>query len=447
MSRNLPNILLVNPWIYDFAAYDFWAKPMGLLTLAGILRYHDFNVFYVDCLDRFHPRSSPADPRQRYGRGPYKKQRITKPKILGDVPRYYSRYGILPEWFRESLSALPVPDLVLVTSVMTYWYPGAIEAIRLIKDTFHDSPVVLGGIYATLCTRHAMDHSGADQVVSGSAEVKVFEVIENLLSFEISLKFDKDQLDTYPYPAFDLQKTIAYVPLMTSRGCPFRCPYCASQVLSPVRMQRSPESVLEEISFWNTDYGVEDFVFYDDALLIDSDVHAIPIFEKIINSRLDVRFHTPNAIHVRGINDETSRLMFQAGFKTIRLGLETAGFDHRERIDVKVTAEEFQTAVVALREAGFKKSQVGAYLLAGLPGQSFDSLKDSIQTVKACGITPVLAYYSPIPHTQLWNDAVAASRYDLPSDPLYSNNAVFPCQKEDFSWDTIAYLKQMISPS
>jgi len=445
VSRNLPNILLVNPWIHDFAAYDFWAKPMGLLTLAGILRRHEFNVHYIDCLDRFHPRLPQKDPHKRYGRGPYMKQRIAKPNILKDVPRYFSRYGILPEWFKEDLSALPVPDLVLVTSIMTYWYPGALDAIRIIKEIFPASPVVLGGIYATLCTQHALDHSGADQVISGAAEEEIFKVIENCLSLSITARFDKDRLDTYPYPAFDLQRKMAYVPILTSRGCPFRCPYCASQILAPKRMTRTAESVVEEIRFWKKDFGVEDFVFYDDALLIDAERHAVPIFEKIINENINVRFHTPNAIHIREINKATSRLMYKAGFETLRLGLETVEFHHREKIDEKVTAGEFQTAANALKSAGFRKTQVGAYLLAGLPGQSLRSLEDSIQTVKDCGITPILAYYSPIPYTELWKDAVASSRYDLPSDPLFSNNAVFPCQKEDFSWDTVAYLKRLIS--
>ena len=39
-----PHILLVNPWIHDFAAYDFWAKPLGLLVLAALLRQHGFQV-------------------------------------------------------------------------------------------------------------------------------------------------------------------------------------------------------------------------------------------------------------------------------------------------------------------------------------------------------------------------------------------------------------------
>jgi hypothetical protein len=86
-----PHILLINPWIHDFAAYDFWAKPMGLLTVASLLRHHGIHVSYIDCLDRFHPHAPKTDPGVRYGRGPYLKTRIPKPTGLHDVPRYFSR--------------------------------------------------------------------------------------------------------------------------------------------------------------------------------------------------------------------------------------------------------------------------------------------------------------------------------------------------------------------
>ena len=50
-----PNILCINPWIYDFAAYDFWSKPLGLLYIAAYLRQFGLNVEVLDCLDKWHP--------------------------------------------------------------------------------------------------------------------------------------------------------------------------------------------------------------------------------------------------------------------------------------------------------------------------------------------------------------------------------------------------------
>jgi radical SAM superfamily enzyme YgiQ (UPF0313 family) len=210
-------------------------------------------------------------------------------------------------------------------------------------------------------------------------------------------------------------------------------------------MVRSSASVVGEIEFWHQKWGVVDFAFYDDALLVNSKKLIIPVLREIIQKGFDIRFHTPNALHVREINLEVAELMFQSGFKTIRLGLETAAFAHRGSLDSKVTADEFSKAVDNLKAAGFKIEQVGAYLLWGLPGQSIEEVEESIRIVKNCGITPVIAHYTPIPHTDLWDMAVASSRYDLAADPAFTNNAVMPCQKVGFSWATLSRLKNQIS--
>jgi radical SAM superfamily enzyme YgiQ (UPF0313 family) len=445
MHSDNPHILLINPWIHDFAAYDFWAKPMGLLLIASLLRHHGISVSYIDCLDRFHPNAPRSNPGARHGRGPYLKTRLPKPTGLEDVPRYFSRYGIKPQWFKADLGDQRPPDLVLVTSLMTYWYPGVQETIECIRSIFPKTPVVLGGIYARLCPEHAQRHSGADQVALDPAEKSLFSIVRHFTGCSITPAFNPDNLDSYPYPALDLQSQIGYVPLLTSRGCPFNCAYCASRLLQPERMLRSPAAVVEEIRFWHESYNQSDFILYDDAFLVNAEQHSIPILEEIINSNLKVRFHTPNAVHIRGITAHTALLMKKAGFTTLRLGLETVEFNHRREIDNKVSEEEFEHAVGCLKTAGFKKKQVGAYLLAGLPGQKLASIEHSINTVKQLGITPVLAHYTPIPHTALWPQAVAASRYDLEADPVFTNNAIIPCRKEPFVWNTLTRLKELAS--
>jgi len=443
MPADRPHILLINPWVHDFAAYDFWAKPMGLLSIASLLRCHGIAVSYIDCLDRFHPSAPKSRPEARHGRGPYLKHRLPKPAGLEDVPRHYSRYGIRPQWFDADLRRLQPPDLVLVTSMMTYWYPGIQETIKLIRSVWAHPPIVLGGIYARLCPDHARRHSEADHVAIQPAEKNLFAIVRKFTGFTINPNFDPADLDSYPYPALDLQHQIGYVPLLTSRGCPFNCAYCASQLLEPRRRVRSPAGVVEEIKFWQTDYGQRDFILYDDAFLVNAEQHAIPILENIIKANFRVRFHTPNAIHIRGITAQTALLMRRAGFTTLRLGLETVEFDHRQSFDKKVTEAQFKRAVGHLQTAGFEKKQIGAYLLVGLPGQDWSSIEHSICTVKQLGITPVLAHYTPIPQTALWPRAVAASRYDLESDPVFTNNAIMPCRKEPFVWDTLTRLKEL----
>ncbi len=246
-----------------------------------------------------------------------------------------------------------------------------------------------------------------------------------------------------PFPALDLQSKIVYAPILTSRGCPFSCEYCASSYLEPRLRRRSPENVFKEIEHWYRNYGVKNFAFYDDALLVNAGQYAFPLLEKIIASKMEVWFHTPNALHIREITKQAADLMFKAGFKTIRLGLETTDFSVSRSHDVKVKENEFYNAIEHLKAAGFEKQQIGAYLLCGLPGQNLDKVESSMQFVRQTGIMPVLAYYTPIPHTPMWETAVAQSKFDLLEHPVFTNNTLFPCVDSDLDLKRISQLKNL----
>lgn len=237
--------------------------------------------------------------------------------------------------------------------------------------------------------------------------------------------------DTHPYPAFDLLPELDTVALLTSWGCPYRCPYCASRFLSPRPGRRDPGDVLEEILFWHHRYGIKDFAFYDDALLVEDDSRVSILLEGLVRESLAVRFHTPNAIHVRGITPEIARLLLLAGFRTLRLGFETSDMELQRKMGGKVAEGEFERSVENLLKAGFTHREIGAYVLMGLPGQSPDSVRASVESVGRAGATPYLAEYSPIPHTPLWEKAVACSGYDLASEPLFHNNTLLPCWSEE----------------
>jgi len=440
----MSKILFINPWIHDFAAYDFWAKPIGLLYLAAILKENGYDVSYIDCLDRFHPMATEKSKCKGDKRGAYLKTHIKKPDVFADIPKNFCRYGIKMEWFKSALLSIEKPDLILVTSFMTYWYSGVYETISVIKDVFPDIPIILGGIYATLCPEHAHLHSGADVVVSGNYESLILDLVEKYTGKRINNPKLYVELEDYPYPAFYLQNRVDYIPILTSRGCVYSCAYCASSYLYPKFIKRNPKSVIDEICFWHNNFSVKDFVFYDDALLIDAENHINVILEGIIKEGLRVSFYTPNALHIREVSLMTAVLMYKAGFKSIRLGLETSDFDKREDIDKKVTERDFQRGVEFLKRAGFKREDIGAYLLVGLPYQDLADVEESIIFVKKNGVIPILAYYTPIPHTRLWNDAVRCSNYDIEHELLCSNNAIFPCMQVPFKYGKIAYLKRLI---
>lgn len=432
MTDAQPLLILINPWIYDFAAYDLWSKPLGLLTLATFLRNKGFRIHLIDCLDIHHPGmtgslSLTRPLRRAYGTGKFFREKVPRPEALKDVPRSYSRYGISRQRFIEDLRAAERPAAILVTSLMTYWYPAVQEAISMAREIHPGIPVLLGGIYARLCREHAVRKSGADEVVSEANPHDFSMLLSALSKFGVD---SKPPPHPFRYPSFDLLHGLDYVCLQTSSGCPFRCHYCASSFLNPVFSRRNPLDVKEEILFWQANRGVEDFAFYDDALLVGFESHLGVLLEQVVKMKRPVRFHTPNALHLREITPSVARLLFASGFKTIRLGLETSDMGLHQNLDGKVSPGEFDKAVKHLAAAGFDKKNIGAYILAGLPEQSVESVEESVTDVASVGAAPYLAEYSPIPHTPLWEKAVSCSDYDLVSEPLFQNNTLLPCWNE-----------------
>jgi len=307
---------------------------------------------------------------------------------------------------------------------MTYWYTGVQAAISAAREVHPRVPVLLGGIYARLCSDHALKSCGADQVLQTGA---VPAVIAALKALGAAPAPAADAPAAHPYPAFDLLHGRDYVCLLASHGCPYNCHYCASHLLNPIFERRRPEQVTAEILYWHANHAVTDFAFYDDALLVPPQAGIRSVLEEVIRRAPGLRFHTPNALHLREIDREMAVLMRAAGFQTIRLGLESADFAKGHRLDEKVGAGEFERAVGHLLDAGFRGEQLGAYILAGLPGQQTAAVKAALNLVDQAGILPFLAEYSPIPGTILWPAAVAASRYDLTREPLYHNNTLLPC--------------------
>ena len=429
-----PTLILINPWIYDFAAYDFWSRPLGLLYVGSYLRASGFNVHLIDCMDVHHPgmeaaASLPHPVRKPFGIGKFRREIVKKPLPLKGIRRFYSRYGIPKQHFVNDLAGVKNPSAILVTSLMTYWYPGVKEVISICRQLHPGTPVLLGGIYAKLCENHATA-SGADQVVAGISLHGMATILDVLKGYGVETEGGGSPLKTIPFPSFDLLHGLGSIALLTSTGCPYRCEYCASSLLNPGFSRRDPDEIVEEILYWHKARGVRDFAFYDDALLMNFETHAGVFLEKLAKLNLNLRFHTPNALHVREITSDVAELLRRAGFHIIRLGLETSDMVLHKCLDGKVSEGDFERAVNFLLREGFPARDIGAYILAGLPDQSIESVLESVEFAAEVGANPYVAEYSPIPNTPLWERAIARSDYDLASEPLFHNNTLLPCWEQ-----------------
>ncbi|HBD08704.1 MAG TPA: B12-binding domain-containing radical SAM protein, partial [Syntrophobacteraceae bacterium] len=350
------------------------------------------------------------------------------------------RYGIHPDSLQNQIRSLPKPDLIWLTSVMTHWYPGVQQTIAEIRSLLPEAPIWLGGIYVRLCPLHARQHSGADRIVTAPlAELPT--MVKAATGFQLQNPDQWQRYQAHPIPALDVIPSFQYAPILTSLGCPYRCPYCASRTLAPEREQRSAASIYREIAHWHQNYGIMDFAFYDDALLLNAEATLRPVLERFRHERLGVRFHTPNALHIRALTPEWCALLKEGGFTTLRLGLETTQSDHQREWGSKVETTMFLNAMANLKAAGFDSTQIGVYLLCGLPGQSPAEVEESIGVVREAGAQAHLAEYSPLPGTPMWYQAQATCRYDIAGEPLYHNNSFFACRRPDFTYEDLLRLK------
>jgi len=396
----MKKILFVNPWIYDFAAYDFGMKPVGLLRIAEHMRREGYEVELIDCLE-----GCARSPRG-HGLSKFRKERVEKPRSIADVKRPYFRYGISIEEFKARIDAIDNVQSIYVTSVMTYWYPGVLLAIKMLKERFPKEPLLLGGIYATLCRHHADKYSGADFVWRG-----------NYLKPETFT-------EPYFYPAYDLLRSKAVLPIQFTEGCPYRCSYCASKTLKPRYQLKDPVDLFEEIMHYYRTYKTESFVFYDDALTCDT--NRIKRFLRlIIASGYVFNFQTPNGLHAKFIDDELAHLFFKAGFHDLRVSLETSDEHIQTYTGGKVTTRDFKSAVRNLKEAGFTKQDIGVYILIGAPWLGIDKVLDDIKLINGLGAKAILASYSPIPGTPDFKALTRAAIIKPDMDPLWHNKSIF----------------------
>ncbi|HEO63781.1 MAG TPA: radical SAM protein [Candidatus Omnitrophica bacterium] len=407
--------LLVNPWIYDFAAYDLWSKPIGLLKVAQFLKTLGFDIDLIDCLDRFHPSlagiKKPKNYSTRYYDGHYLAEVVDKPEAFRDIPRYYKRYGMPLDIFHSLLDKVKPPDIIFVSSGLTYWYPGAFHCIDILKKRFK-VPVILGGVYATLCYEHAREFSGADYVHRGK--------IGTDTTFCLSRVDAKNGICPYFF-GYSLYSDLKYVTMRTSKGCPFRCSYCGWYNLDEEYERCDSEDILEQIEYFNKEKNIENFSFYDDALLYESSLHFKKICNGLVERKIKANFHTPNALHCSFLDEETAYLMKRCGFPHPRLGFEGIDKKMLARSGAKTTCENFQKAMDNLLNAGYKAADVQVNILIGLPDQTVDEVNEAISFAAGKGVRICIEEYSPVPGSQDFKK----SGLKKGDDPLFHNNTAY----------------------
>ena len=417
------NFLLVNPWIYDSAAYDYWLKPIGLLYIGSILKKLGHDVELIDTLDRHDEDlvkiKQPRD--KKYGTGKFYNVEVEKPEILKNIPRKFKRYGLPEELFIKKLLKQKERkvDGILVSVTLTYWYYGGLKTIEKIREVFPDTPIFLGGMYSNIYPLHAKKvFSKYDvKVCNGTGLAPIRKVLSTYNEVVPEFNWFEELI-----PAYELYNSnLPYVVITSSIGCPYNCSYCVTPRMWKYQY-KSVDSIEIMISKIIKEKKVKDIVFFDDAFLLHKDLKKLL---KML-AKYDVRYHLPNGIHAHRVTREIAELMAAADFRTIKLGYETSDPELQKKSGGKVTNQDLINAVKYLTEAGIPHEEIGAYIISNLPGQSVKSVVDAIDFCINLKIIPTVNEFTPIPQTPDYNVLIENGIIPDEVDPLLFNNTLIP---------------------
>lgn len=215
-------------------------------------------------------------------------------------------------------------------------------------------------------------------------------------------------LDSLPYPAYDLfplqryhdiiffgQPTIWPLP---SRGCPYQCIFCAQHFASRGRVRyRAPANFVGELEMLRRRHRIRNFVFFDEAFNLNRDF-ARRVCRLIIEKKLGIRWSC--AARSDLIDEETARLMKEAGCIEMRLGLESANDEILEYLGKNVKVAEFRRGIEVLKKVGLTFS---LQCIFGSPGETLETIQRTMDFIRwARPLFVSFNILTPLPGSQLF---------------------------------------------
>jgi anaerobic magnesium-protoporphyrin IX monomethyl ester cyclase len=286
------------------------------------------------------------------------------------------------------------PDLVGITC-MTVEYPRAVEIARRIKDERPETPIMVGGAHVNAVGRQALEEgAGFDYACVGEGEHAACELAEALerntdpsdIPGLVSRRGSElvtapprsppDDYDALPFPAWDLFRRVDTLPLITHRGCPFRCVFCSHNSGFKPRY-RTPANVLDEVDEILERYRPTRIRIEDETFGLHMG-RTKAILEGIIARDVHRRVRFSAQTRVDRIDEEFIGLLKTANFETLELGVETGNAEMLEAIKKGITLEQVEYAVGLAKATGLR---VWCKFILGHPNETHATIRDTIEFI------------------------------------------------------------------
>ena len=271
--------------------------------------------------------------------------------------------------------------------------PFVVMASQEIKKRFPDKKVILGGVGPSAVAGELLKKFAfIDAVVIGEAEETVVEVFKkgtkNFSEIDGIAYRDKDKvyvnkprqpiidLDKLPFPAYQVLdfKQYQILVVITSRGCPYGCPFCSLSALWGRKVRyRSIDNVMEELRLLVNKYGVKHIFIGDSTFVVDRKRTA-KLCHRLKNEDLDFKWEC--LVRLDSMDEQLMQLMQESGCEGVFYGLESGSDRVLKKIKQTVTVDK-SLEVIKSSLKYFKTVQVG--LMWGFPFETLDDFKQTLE--------------------------------------------------------------------
>jgi radical SAM superfamily enzyme YgiQ (UPF0313 family) len=292
-----------------------------------------------------------------------------------------------------------------------------------LRSQLPDTRFWLGGPHASCVGIHALDDFPTiDAVFLGEAEESVPEAIsspdgatEGVIfrrSRNLSEPRHIEDLSSLPLPAWHLAppslyrglpngvvfKRLPYAPILTTRGCPYKCSFCAGFRITGRKIRHRPlDSVWSEIELLVRDYGVREIHIEDDNFTLDSD-YAKEFCRQAISRAYPILFSTPNGVRLDSLDDELLGLMKSAGWYIVHCGIESGSDNVLRRTRKATTTERIRETIQRIHDHDL---HAAGYFIIGLPGETKEDIEQTIRFARTLRLEWAhFASFLPIPGSE-----------------------------------------------
>ena len=328
---------------------------------------------------------------------------------LGTVLQRCGHYVLLMDLSSRwgSIGNSPIPDGYDAYGFSTYTasYHLTQQLRNIVRARNPNALLMAGGPHATALPEQ-VSADGFDVVVKGEGEIAVQNIMDTLNHGDAPPKIlaypAPNPLDTLPFPNFDMVDLATYsrrvdgqpsLSLLSSRGCPFPCTFCNSNIMGagkPIRF-RSPENIVAELRRCKERYGVHHFRFQDDLFTINRR-RVAALTSAIGPENIIYRCFA----RVNNFNGNMARMLVDSGCRHVSFGVESGSprILARHAMNKRQTPEQITTALHAAHDVGLTTR---IYLIVGFPEETDDTIVDTLTLMKSCpwdefSVYPLIAY-------------------------------------------------------